>query len=518
MTKLPEMTLAELVDELDRRERTDPLAEVYTPTAKQQELHACRAPVTIVMGANRAGKSFGMIADALYTCLHRPVYAELPPAPVVVWYVVPSLGMYRRAIHPILMKLLPHESVRAFAMVPHPIFSFTNGSSLYVLSADMRQKRLAAAAVDQVYMDESPDEAAYDELLARLMSTRGRIILGFLPDQASGWVDTRLVTPYEAGDVRDVHVITMPIADEATGKSLVPWFTDKDIETFKRKWPDPAVQAARIYGRRVKQAGMVFKQYDAAIHQVAPFDIPQNWMRFLVCDASYYRFLCLWFAVDEAGNYVVTDEFFSQEATLRQRVERMGAVTAMRGAVARDRQLPVYVDSQAAQDIAELNWHFGETETPLGALKLPFRKAEGPGKTPTESWLLRVHSLLEPDVDRPYPSVMQPEGETIYGAPRLFFFDTLYSVWELPDGQQMRGSRLLWEIARYTFGKDGRPDKKSADGGDACDALLYGCNVLTEGAEARDTDSWKRKLQPADVLIWERVHRWSTHVASGRDY
>lgn len=509
----PTLSLEDLVQELQRRERVDPLAETYTPTARQLEVHRSRVDVTIVQGANRAGKSYCLIAEALLYCLHRPAYAELPPAPVTVWYVMPSLGMFERTVYPILTRLLPANVVQSFPQKPQPKITFTNGSVLYFLSADMKHRRLAGAAVDLVVMDETPEEQPFDELQARTMSTGGRIVLGFLPDQASGWVDSRLVIPWKAGDRHDVKVIEMPIADEATGESLVPWFTKKDIVKFKKKWPDPAVQAARIYGRRVKQAGLVFKTYEPIVHHIPPFEIPKNWVRWLVCDPQYYRFACLWLAADEKGNYYITDEFFSQEATLRHRAERLAALTDTRGKVNTNRPLPVYVDSSNPTDIAELNWHFSQLDIPLAALKLPFRKIKDIKSD--ESMVLRLHSLLEADADRAYPKITQEdvawENEVVYGAPRIFFFETLFSTWFL-DGVVQYGSRLFWELDHYKWGKDGRPDTKSADGADMCDGLMYGCNIIGRGEIPKVRDPRLDRLSLRDRVTWGLIHRHDRHT------
>ena len=506
-------TLEELVRELERRERQDPLAESYTPTDNQIVIHRSRASVTIAQGANRAGKSTCLVAECLYYCLHRPVYAELPRGPVTVWYVMPSLGMFQRVIYPILTKLLPWGVVQSFPTKPYPVITFTNGSTLHFLSADMRQRRLQGASVHLIVMDETPDEPAFDELQARVMDTRGRVLLGFLPDQASGWVDTRLVIPYQIGDRKDITYIEMPIADELTGEPLVPWFTKEDIENFKLKWPDPAVQAARIYGRRVRQAGLVFKSHEKGVHHVSEFPIPSNWKRWLVCDPQYYRFGVLWFVADELGNYFATDELFSQSDTLRNRTLRMGAITDERGEVSPDNPLPVYVDSANQQDIAELNWHFNELKLPLAALTLPFKKVKNIKYE--DSMVLRVYSLLEPSEERLYPEYTHDFDYDVYGAPRLFFFDSLYSTWVL-DGAAQYTSRLFWELGKYAWGKDGKPNPKTADGADMCDCLMYGCNIVARAEPLSQVDPRLKQLSLQDQLMWKRIHAHDARISLAR--
>jgi phage terminase large subunit-like protein len=506
-------TIEEIREELRRRARRDPLAEVYQPTERQEQVHQCRKRILVVQGANRAGKSTCLVAETLYYALHRNQHAEIPAGPLTIWYVMPSLGMFERVIYPILRAYLPEGAATSFRTRPNPVLTFLDGSVIHFLSADMQQRRLQGGKVHLIVMDETPNERAFDELVARIGDTRGRIILGFLPEEVSEWVEDRMVTPYLAGDKRDIAVVEMPLADEETDEPLVPWFTRTDILQMKRLWPDPETQAARIYGKRVRRKGLVYRRYDPGIHHLAEIGLPRHWQRWLICDPQYYRFGVLWFAADHLANYVVTDEFFSQEATLRERAERMWAITAARGDVAADNPLPVYVDSANQQDIAELNWHFDQLRIPLAALSLPFRKLVNVRYD--ESMVLRVHSLLEPDDERPYPRHLLPdEEEEIYGAPRLYFFDTLHSSWTL-NGVGQENSRLFWELQQLTWGKDGKPDKKTAAGGELTDALNYGCAVMMRGEHppraARDAH-----LSQADRQLWDLIQRYDRRAALTR--
>lgn len=492
----PKLTLQDLEAELLRRKRQDPIGEVYTPTDQQLKVHRARNPITVVLGANRAGKSTSLVVEALLYCLGRAPYAEVRPVPVDVYYVMPSMTMFERVIFPIFARMVPQGTVQSFVTKPNAVVTFSNGSRLHFLSADMKQRRLQGFESPLIIMDETPDESAFDELVARVQTLRGRVILGFAPiDQASDWVRDRLFIPWQAGDRLDVAFVEMPIANEESGESLVPWFTKEDIDRMKRQWPDPQVQAARLFGRFVTRAGTIFRNYEPEIHQVVPFALPKHWVRWAMCDPQYHRFAMLWFAADDQGNYFVTDELFSQQATLRQRAERAKVVTALRGDVDLKRPLPVYTDSANPQDIAELNWHFQELQVPLAAMPIPFQKK-------VDDMILRVHSMLEPDPERVYPTELEPE--TTFGAPRLFFFNDLFSSWER-NGTAMECSRLLWEIASYTWGRGNKPNKDSADGADACDCLVYGCSIMAQAIHRKNPQEWRYRLSPRDVLLWDTI-------------
>lgn len=484
-----DLTLRDIELELRRRELEDPIGLTYVPHAGQVEAHQSRKNITLVLGANRAGKSWFAVAEAIYYCLGRRVHAEVPEGPVVVWYVMPSLTMFRRTVHPIFKKLAPWGEIRKFDERNNVVY-FYNLSELHFLSADMRQRRLQGASVDLAIMDETPDKRVYEELLARVTDRKGRIIVVFAPiDEQSFWIRDELYIPWVAGDRKDVDVISMPVADR-DGNSLVPHLDREDIARMMRQWPDPAVQAARIFGEFITRSGTVFRSYDPDVHLIERFEIPDEFTRWFMVDPQYHRFACLYYAADSEGNYYVTDEYFSQDENLAHRANRMSAIAGDK-----DRSVPVYVDSANQQDIAELNWHFSRIKAPFGAVQLPFQKR-------VDDMILRTHSMLEPDDERTYPKVTKRSD--CYGAPRLFFFSDLMSTWQL-DGRTMYCSRLLWEMQRLVWGKNGKPNKDSADGADCTDCLIYGTSIKATGVRYTEPDAWMRGLSQNDIMLWKLI-------------
>lgn len=489
-------TLSQIADEISRRRHEDPLAHVYQPHQFQEQMHKDRHRITLVLGGNRTGKSWGAVTEALHYCLGRSHWAEVPEPPNIVWYVMPSLTMFRRAINPILRELTPMGEVRKWDKQTNVIY-FNNGSELHLLSSDMRQRRLQGASVDFIVMDEAQKQEVFEELLARVFDRKGRILMVLTPvDEIEAnwiWIRDVLYIPWECGERQDIHVVFMPVADE-DGNPLVPQYTREDIERLEEMYPDPQVRAARLYGNFVTRSGLVFSGYDPEVHHLPRFDVPSNFTRWIVVDPQYHRFAALYFAADEFGRYYVTDEYFSQDEPLATRAKRMmGILGPVDGPT-----IPAYVDSANPQDIAELNWHFDRIQAPIGAVPLPMKKD-------VDKMVLRVHSFLEPSERRKYHPVTSLGG--ISGAPRLCFFEDIYSHWKIRD-RAMSSSRLLWEMKRLVWDQNtGKPDKKSADGADACDCLIYGCSIMATGFQKEVDDDWKKGLPPVDVLIWEAIQR-----------
>src|SRR5436189_6435123 len=107
----PKLSLEEVEKELLARRQEDPLANVYHPGTEQQfQVHRSRKPITLIVGGNRSGKSYCSVAESQYYATGRRVYAETPE-PCEIWYIVPSMPMFRRAIQPIFRKLVPQLEI-----------------------------------------------------------------------------------------------------------------------------------------------------------------------------------------------------------------------------------------------------------------------------------------------------------------------------------------------------------------------------------------------------------------------
>ncbi len=490
-------------EELARRIRGNPVLYDFGldgtgrgPHSRQQQALESNADILIVLGGNRSGKSHFAMAESLVTVTGQQLWKQFrwvrhgfPPN---VWYIMPSIPTYKRAIRPKFEMMMPRDFFLGYNEQDHHArFKTVQGlqGDLWFLSAEMRQVRLQGASVDLAIMDETPDKDVFQEVLARLIDRRGRLVLVFSPvNVKSNWVRDELVIPAQMGERPDVEIVYMPLVDDK-GEVLVPHLTKEDIKRMEQDYPDQADRAARIYGQFAIRAGLVYSQHNPDIHHVEPFTIPENWTQYWIIDPQYYRFGGLFFAVDEKGNYFIRAEYFSQQQPIADRAARLWVLSCIDRKP--ERVVPCYVDSANPQDIAELNWHFRRLNIKLGALPLPVQKS-------VDKMTLRTQSLMEADSERLYPAIIK-EMNGVHGAPRLFFFNDLISSWELGD-RKMFCSRLFWELNRLSWHKTGKPDKDSADGADLADCLNYGCYMFMKG-QALQPDLWYKDLPTEDAII-----------------
>ncbi len=501
---MPEVTtIDQAVAELARRKSEDPLAYVYKPHKIQLKIHHSRAPITVVLGGNRTGKTYSAVAEAILYALGRSTYAEVPEPPNLIWYVVPTSSTFKDAVQPIFQKLLPwnrikHEDKKNFR------YTFDNGSVIAMKSSDQRQRRLVGANVDLVVADEPMPKVVYEELSARIISSRGRILMVLTPVSEKLdewlWVRDELYVPWQLGERKDVDVITMPVVDQ-DGKPAVPHLSVRQIKQMEQQYPDPETRAARMYGEFIVRGGLVFKGFDPDVNVVPRFELPDRWHRWMICDPQYHRFAVLFFAADDKGTYYVTDEYFSEDEPLAVRAERLKAMIGYQ-----DRSIPMYVDYANPQDIQELNYHFMRLNAPIGAVQLPIAKH-------VENMVLRVHSMLEPNMERKYHPATHMGS--VFGAPRLLIFDDLTSVWT-HEGRPMYGSRLVWELQRLTWHKgNNKPDKNTAGGGDATDCLIYGCSIQAIGRPPEIKEDWRDGMSSRDQMLWDSIIAQDKKQAGG---
>lgn len=71
------------------------------------------------------------------------------------------------------------------------------------------------------------------------------------------------------------------------------------------------------YGKWAMQEGMVYEDWDAAVHHIDRFEIPADWRRIRSIDFGYTNpFVCQWWAIDDDGRmYMYREIYMSQRLT-----------------------------------------------------------------------------------------------------------------------------------------------------------------------------------------------------------
>jgi PBSX family phage terminase large subunit len=168
---------------------------------------------------------------------------------------------------------------------------------------------LGGILVDQIEeLDGGDDgERVFDTLLGRLSDPRGprKLLAVANPSGLTHWVYWRLANP--ATRDRDARYVHFTLRDNAA--NLPPDYVAAMEATKSTR---PHWYRSFILGEWGSFEGQAYEEFDAAVHVVEPFAIPEHFERFESLDhgAANPTCLLLW-TVDEDGNVYVADEYYS---------------------------------------------------------------------------------------------------------------------------------------------------------------------------------------------------------------
>lgn len=75
--------------------------------------------------------------------------------------------------------------------------------------------------------------------------------------------------------------------------------------------------------------GVVYPEYDAAVHWIEPFTIPATWRKFRSIDFGYTNpFVCQWWAIDEDGRMYLYREIYKSKTLVSTHAERIAKLSA----------------------------------------------------------------------------------------------------------------------------------------------------------------------------------------------
>jgi len=223
-------------------------------------------------------------------------------------------------------------------------FQYHNGSILIYggMKNDEQREQIRSigqdGALDIAWMEEAAKfvEDDYNEILARIRGTAApwnQVILSTNPDAPAHWINKRLIIGGEA-----VTYFSSAIDNSNNSPEY--------METLKKL---TGVLGKRLRdGKWVQAEGVVYEEYDPAIHLIDPFEIPIDWRRFRAFDFGYENpFVCQWWAMDHDGRLYRYREIYMTHRTVPQHIPQIIACTGKE-------QIEYSVADHDAEDVAML--------------------------------------------------------------------------------------------------------------------------------------------------------------------
>ena len=279
-------------------------------TKKQQKFINSKAFETLFGGAAGGGKSYGQLVDALLYALKYPkskqiifrsTFADLEKSLIRV-----SLDFY-----PL--------SIASYNNSKHT-WKFDNGSIIdfgYIqYEKDVYQYQ--SAEYDVIRFDELTH---FTEFMYTYMISRCRGANPYPKGMKSStnpggvghvWVKERFI---DIGEPNVIHNCKLETGEEVTRIFIPSLVTDNkfmleyDPDYIKRLDALPEKERKALkYGDWDIYDGMFFPEFKRRIHVIEPFEIPDNWNRYIAMDYGLDMFAVLFVAIDTKGKAYVYNE------------------------------------------------------------------------------------------------------------------------------------------------------------------------------------------------------------------
>jgi hypothetical protein len=295
MNNSPEEILS-ILDEMKRRkEHTFSLySPLDLPEINQLAYHCSRAWCRLVFGGNRSGKSRVTAQEILWWGTETHPYQPTPSSPRI-WVISPEYRTIYEGIWIHIRENLPGWLVsRLGVKIPqHDIPSyveFKKGARIDFISAEggeSDRKKIQAAEIDLICIDEEVSGDLKDELMARLITTGGRLNISATLIQSEDWL-LDLEEQAKNPKISDVELFRFNTK-----------FNPHNNPTALKRWEEslsPEEREVRILGRSRQTKGIIYRPPPEV--KISRFDIPISWPRVHVFDPGHRVAASLWFAID----------------------------------------------------------------------------------------------------------------------------------------------------------------------------------------------------------------------------
>ena len=226
--------------------------------------------------------------------------------PQTVWYAALSYGDALEYGRPKLEQYAPSGTkYTRWRAQDRASMRLPNGGRIVSLSVEAGREKFQGASVKFVWLDEEPSVEVFEECMLRVVDTKGKILITATPLKGLSFLYDFFVDNPPSGFSRyALSGLDNPYISSNKLKRAVAHLSE-------------ASQNARLFGMFTSQSGLVYPEFDRAVHVVKPFAIPDHWPRDIAIDFGVRNpFAALWIAHDEDNDCLyVYREYYKREKT-----------------------------------------------------------------------------------------------------------------------------------------------------------------------------------------------------------
>ena len=311
------------------------------------------SPEVLLSGPAGTGKSLACLAKMHTLAMHAPGFRGLIVRKTRESLTEAALVTFEKNVVPEDCAIFATGGQRKMRQA----YTYSNGSTIVVGGMDKAGK-VMSTEYDVIYVQEAIEltEDDWESLTTRCRDLRQppalayqQLIADTNPDKPTHWLKRRC----DAGKTRlyeSRHEDNATLWDTPAGA-----WTDAGTAYLAKLNALTGARLQRLrYGRWVQAEGVVYEGWDAAIHVVDRFPIPNHWPRIWSVDFGFTNpFVCQFWTIDDDGRLFLYREIYHTKRLVEDHAKRILAV-------ARAEPVPVaIICDHDAEDRATLERHLG---------------------------------------------------------------------------------------------------------------------------------------------------------------
>lgn len=283
----------------------------FEPRGANADLLRCRDTEVVAVGRAGTGKTLAACWKMHYAALQVPNMRGLMLRATHISLTSTTLITFQQQV---AAQAIADGSVKWFggSGKDPAAFRYANGSTILVAGGDKPEKFLSAE-LDRVFVDEAVEITLdlYETLISRLRgsaSTYKQILLTTNPSHPSHWIKRR-------ADDGNIRMITSTHRDNPHYVNRDGTYTEQGREYMAKLDALTGVRRLRLRdGKWVAAEGVVYEEWDDAVHLIDRFPVPPEWPAYIVVDFGYTNPFCAqWWREDPDGRlYLVREVYFTR--------------------------------------------------------------------------------------------------------------------------------------------------------------------------------------------------------------
>jgi hypothetical protein len=310
--------LLALIEELKSRKR-HPFNTFEPYNDAQNNFLKSAKYIRLLFGGNRSGKSHCAAYDAIRTLSGQNSVGKNYNRPRV-WCISSEYRTLAEGLWHHIDRMLPKWWIKKrSANIPGwgiPLYiqlkDEYGGGRIDFISGqggEEARRKLQAARVDGVYIDEEIDGLMFHELEMRLLDTGGHIVISATLVRSEDWI-LELEREAEEGSP-DVDVYRLKTDEN-------PHLTKEAVSRIYHKL-SPEEREVRIYGLSRKTTGVIYRDQWVPELVVEPRELDPKHYRLVAIDPGFRVFAALFLSYDrKEKEYILYDEIYLRETTLEK--------------------------------------------------------------------------------------------------------------------------------------------------------------------------------------------------------